>query len=115
MLFWSNRVEQSRAEIAEVSYQAIFPQIEQLPRIMEAFFDEYDYYNFDENVINCHARKGRTKKECCQNTNRFNPGGHERKMVEKLRNTERNRNSKEKKASHAKKPNLPENWSLISE
>ena len=65
---------------------------------MEEFFDEYDYYNFDKNVINKdHSRKGRTKREASQNTNRFNPGGNERKIVEKFRNTEKNRLAKNAK------------------
>ena len=36
------------------------------------------------------AGKQRTKKEASQNTNRHNPGGHERKILQKLRNAERN-------------------------
>ena len=75
---------------------------------MEAYFDEYDHYNFDDNVINPHSRKGRTKKEAGQNTNRFNPGGHERKMVEKLMNTERNRKL-DKKGKPVKKSDAQEN------
>ena len=35
------------------------------------------------------ARKGRTKKEASDNTNRPNPAGHERKIVEKLQNSEK--------------------------
>lgn len=35
------------------------------------------------------ARKGRTKKEASENTNRHNPGGHERKITEKLQNSEK--------------------------
>ncbi|XP_075937107.1 nuclear protein 1-like [Anarhichas minor] len=35
------------------------------------------------------ARKGRTKKEASDNTNRHNPSGHERKIVVKLQNTEK--------------------------
>ncbi|KAF3814149.1 hypothetical protein GH733_018181 [Mirounga leonina] len=35
------------------------------------------------------GRKGRTKREAATNTNRPNPGGHERKLVTKLQNTER--------------------------
>lgn len=37
------------------------------------------------------ARKGRTKREAAANTNRPSPGGHERKLVTKLQNTERKR------------------------
>uniref|UniRef100_H2RPA1 Uncharacterized protein n=1 Tax=Takifugu rubripes TaxID=31033 RepID=H2RPA1_TAKRU len=35
------------------------------------------------------ARKGRTKKEASDNTNRPSPSGHERKLVEKLQNSEK--------------------------
>lgn len=35
------------------------------------------------------ARKGRTKKEASENTNRQNPSGHERKITEKLQNSEK--------------------------
>nr|XP_025709887.1 nuclear protein 1 [Callorhinus ursinus] len=35
------------------------------------------------------GRKGRTKREAAANTNRPSPGGHERKLVTKLQNTER--------------------------
>ena len=57
------------------------------------YFDEYDNYNFDPvaNAVST-SRKGRTKREANLNTNRPNPGGHERKVTEKLRNTEKNRN-----------------------
>uniref|UniRef100_A0A672RMN7 Nuclear protein 1 n=1 Tax=Sinocyclocheilus grahami TaxID=75366 RepID=A0A672RMN7_SINGR len=37
----------------------------------------------------CASRKGRTKKEASCNTNRPNPAGHERKIVEKLQNAEK--------------------------
>ncbi|KAG1967585.1 nuclear protein 1b [Pimephales promelas] len=39
--------------------------------------------------LECTTRKGRTKKEASCNTNRPNPGGHERKIVEKLQNAEK--------------------------
>uniref|UniRef100_A0A9L0TF37 Nuclear protein 1 n=1 Tax=Equus caballus TaxID=9796 RepID=A0A9L0TF37_HORSE len=35
------------------------------------------------------GRKGRTKREAAANTNHPSPGGHERKLVTKLQNTER--------------------------
>ena len=41
-----------------------------------------------------YAGKQRTKKEAEQNTNRHNPGGHERKIVTKLMNAEKNSNNK---------------------
>ena len=34
--------------------------------------------------------KQRSKKEASMNTNKHNPGGHERKIVTKLRNAEKN-------------------------
>lgn len=37
----------------------------------------------------CTSRKGKTKKEASCNTNRPNPAGHERKIVEKLQNAEK--------------------------
>ena len=56
------------------------------------YFDEYDYYNFDHVATAVsHSRKGRSKREATQNTNRPNPAGHERKITEKLRNTEKNK------------------------
>lgn len=58
---------------------------------MEQYFDEYDYYNFDRKVVEPPTRKGRTKREASLNTNRPNPGGHERKVVQKLINTEKRR------------------------
>ena len=67
---------------------------------MEYFFDEYEHYNFDKNTTNVSSsRKGRTKREASLNTNRFNPGGHERKMVVKLQNTERKKKDKCRKKS----------------
>uniref|UniRef100_A0A6I8PSJ8 Nuclear protein 1 n=1 Tax=Ornithorhynchus anatinus TaxID=9258 RepID=A0A6I8PSJ8_ORNAN len=35
------------------------------------------------------ARKGRSKKEAAIHTNRPSPGGHERKLLTKLQNTEK--------------------------
>lgn len=56
------------------------------------YFDEYDYYNFDQAATSIsNSRKGRTKREAKLNTNRPNPGGHERKVTQKLRNTEKKR------------------------
>ncbi|XP_072298843.1 nuclear protein 1b [Eucyclogobius newberryi] len=56
----------------------------------EKYFDEYEYYNLSDKYTEGSARKGRSKKEASDNTNRPNPGGHERKIVEKLMNTEKN-------------------------
>eukprot|EP00095_Tigriopus_kingsejongensis_P004002 snap_masked-scaffold1031_size68893-processed-gene-0.15 protein:Tk04002 transcript:snap_masked-scaffold1031_size68893-processed-gene-0.15-mRNA-1 annotation:"dna-binding nuclear protein p8" len=56
----------------------------------EAHFDEYEHYNFDQdkNIFCHHSGKQRTKKEAACHTNHFNPGGHERKIVENYRNHE---------------------------
>jgi len=58
----------------------------------EEHFDEYEHYNYDqEKAMNSgHSGKQRTKKEAEQNTNRHNPGGHERKITTKLMNMEKN-------------------------
>ncbi|KAM3842765.1 nuclear protein 1b [Diretmus argenteus] len=55
----------------------------------DQYYDEYEYYNLTDKYANGSARKGRSKKEASDNTNRPNPGGHERKIVEKLQNTEK--------------------------
>ena len=70
--------------------------------------DEYDHYNYDQvkylllstklrdhhnqgKAMNSgHSGKQRTKKEAEMNTNRHNPGGHERKITTKLINMEKN-------------------------
>lgn len=57
---------------------------------MEKYFDEYDHYNFERKYVEPQTRKGRSKREAQQNTNRTNPGGHERKVVTKHQNTEKN-------------------------
>ncbi|XP_029914139.1 nuclear protein 1b [Myripristis murdjan] len=53
------------------------------------YYDEYEYYNLSDKYTSGAARKGRTKKEASENTNRPNPAGHERKIVEKLQNSEK--------------------------
>lgn len=78
----------------------------------EEYYDQYDYYNLtdkyagEQSVLQvspgdpgccftcvssteASARKGRTKKEASENTNRPSPSGHERKLVEKLQNSEK--------------------------
>ena len=58
---------------------------------MEAFFDEYEHYNFDRGTTDVYkTRKGRSKKETGQRYN-YDPSGNVRKTVEKLRNTEAKR------------------------
>uniref|UniRef100_A0A8D1T4F7 Nuclear protein 1, transcriptional regulator n=1 Tax=Sus scrofa TaxID=9823 RepID=A0A8D1T4F7_PIG len=51
--------------------------------------DEYDLYSLAHSYLGGRARKGRTKREAAANTNRPSPGGHERKLVTKIQNTER--------------------------
>ena len=54
--------------------------------------DEYEHYNYDQEkaIKSGHSGKQRTKKEAEMNTNRHNPGGHERKIATKLINMEKN-------------------------
>jgi nuclear protein 1 len=56
---------------------------------MEAHFDEYEHYNFDQDkYIYCgRSGKQRTKKEASLNTNHHDPCGHTRKTVQKLLNS----------------------------
>ncbi|XP_004461514.2 nuclear protein 1 [Dasypus novemcinctus] len=54
----------------------------------EAGMDEYDLYSLTYSHLGGGGRKGRTKREAAANTNRPNPGGHERKLVTKLQNAE---------------------------
>jgi len=58
----------------------------------ESHFDQYEHYNFDQDkaMYSGHSGKQRSKKEAALNTNHHNPGGHERKIVTKLMNAEKN-------------------------
>lgn len=64
----------------------------------EAFFDEYDYYNFDhdKHIFSGHGGKQRTKKEVNEHTNHFDPNGHSRKIVTKFSNTANNKKTPNK-------------------
>ncbi|KAJ8253544.1 hypothetical protein COCON_G00201560 [Conger conger] len=55
----------------------------------EHYYDEYEYYNLTDRYSGGASRKGRSKREASCNTNKPNPAGHERKITEKLRNTEK--------------------------
>ncbi|XP_077590729.1 nuclear protein 1b [Stigmatopora nigra] len=55
----------------------------------EQYYDQYEYYNLSDKYTEGASRKGRSKKEASENTNRPNPTGHERKIVEKLQNSEK--------------------------
>ncbi|AWP19515.1 putative nuclear protein 1-like [Scophthalmus maximus] len=66
----------------------------------DEYYDQYEYYNLTDKYTEGSARKGRTKKEASDNTNRPNPSGHERKIVEKLQNSEK----KDKEATRTAHP-----------
>merc|ERR1712055_913786 len=67
-------------------------KISRATSMSEAHFDEFEHYNFDQDkaMRSGHSGKQRTKKEASMNTNKHNPGGHERKIVTKLQNMEKN-------------------------
>ena len=58
--------------------------------------EKYEHLTYDQEkfVNKGHSGKNRSKKEAEQHTNRHNPGGHERKLVYKLKNTEINKRNK---------------------
>merc|ERR1712217_398642 len=58
----------------------------------EHHMDEFEHYNFDQDkhVNMGFGGKQRSKREAELNTNRPNPGGHERKILTKLMNAEKN-------------------------
>lgn len=55
----------------------------------DGILDEYDQYSLAQSYAVGGGRKGRTKREAAANTNRPSPGGHERKLLTKLQNSER--------------------------
>merc|ERR1712126_29460 len=62
-------------------------------RMSEDHMDEFEHYNFDQDKhvnMSGHSGKHRSKREAELNTNRPNPGGHERKILTKLMNAEKN-------------------------
>ncbi|XP_032184611.1 nuclear protein 1 [Mustela erminea] len=61
------------------------------PEDGDTSLDEDKLYGLAPSYPGAGARKGRTKREAAANTNRPSPGGHERKLVTKLQNTERKR------------------------
>merc|ERR1712000_580483 len=73
-------------------HQTLSAQSQSCTAMSEDHFDQWEHYNFtQEKAMNCgHSGKQRSKKEASQNTNRHNPGGHERKILTKLKNAERN-------------------------
>nr|AEO80032.1 nuclear protein 1 [Artemia sinica] len=56
----------------------------------EDHFDRFEHFNFDMDKHLFSGRSGRlrTKQEAALHTNRFDPSGHSRKLVTKMRNTE---------------------------
>ncbi|XP_063300665.1 nuclear protein 2 [Pelobates fuscus] len=67
--------------------------LESLADFERDHYDRYEYYNLQE--YGCGAGgKGRTKREIELNGNRHVPAGHERKIEEKLHNSEIKRRSR---------------------
>ena len=58
---------------------------------------EIEYNSMADKYIHPGSGKGRSKKESEQNTNRTDPCGDTRKLVEKFKNTEKNRLRKDSK------------------
>ncbi|XP_044512935.1 nuclear protein 1 [Gracilinanus agilis] len=54
----------------------------------QQFLDQYDTYSFTDSYLGRGSGKGRSKREAANHTNRHSPGGHERKLLTKLQNTE---------------------------
>jgi len=70
----------------------------------EAMADDFEHYNYEQDkLVTGHGGKQRSKKEAEMNTNRHNPGGHERKLVTKLQNMEKNQKEADAKTAAAKK------------
>merc|ERR1712135_209140 len=64
-----------------------------ISKMSEDHMDEFEHYNYemDKHVnLSGHSGKQRSKREAELNTNRPNPGGHERKILTKLMNAEKN-------------------------
>lgn len=59
----------------------------------EGHFDAYEHFNYDQDkYVNVgHGGKNRSKREVTENTNRNDAGGHSRKLVTKMQNTECNK------------------------
>jgi len=69
-------------------------------KMSEDHFDQYEHFNYDQDkqMLSGHSGKQRSKKEAELNTNRHNPGGHERKIVTKLMNAEKNNQNRGEKS-----------------
>lgn len=57
--------------------------------------DDYDQYDMEleKHIHSGHSGKQRSKKEASDHTNHYDPSGHSRKIVTKLKNTEQNKKS----------------------
>ncbi|XP_028670618.1 nuclear protein 1b [Erpetoichthys calabaricus] len=54
------------------------------------YFDQYDYYSLTDRYCQASSsRKGRSKKEADENTNKPSPAGHERKIANKLQQSDK--------------------------
>lgn len=58
--------------------------------------DEYEHYNYEE-VNSNRSGKHRSKTEAALHSNKHDPCGHTRKIVEKLANSEKNKRDTPKK------------------
>lgn len=58
---------------------------------------EIEYNSMADRLTHPGSGKGRSKKESEQNTNRPDPCGDTRKLVDKFKNTEKNRQRKDSK------------------
>ncbi|XP_057343091.1 nuclear protein 1 [Manis pentadactyla] len=80
---------------SKLDMMATFPRAASLtqqppgPEDEDPSLDEYNLYSLAHSFLGVGGRKGCTKKEAVANINCPNPGGHERKLLTKLRNTER--------------------------
>merc|ERR1711899_661427 len=84
-------VESQPSPPSLVTYSITSPDHHHL-NMSEDHMDEFEHYNFDQDK---HVNMGvggkqRSKREAELNTNRPNPGGHERKILTKLMNAEKN-------------------------
>uniref|UniRef100_A0A8C4Q175 Nuclear protein 1b n=1 Tax=Eptatretus burgeri TaxID=7764 RepID=A0A8C4Q175_EPTBU len=68
------------------------------------YYDEYDFYNINDRTAGRGSGKLRTKREAEEHTNRHSPGGHERKITQKLQNLEAKRKDEGKGVLCASRP-----------
>ncbi|TOF85966.1 hypothetical protein CGJ15_25400 [Vibrio parahaemolyticus] len=62
----------------------------------DAYFDEYDHYNFDDKLVRSRGSgKNRSKQEAEQNKHHNDTDGHTRKIVNNMKNNEANNRTAE--------------------